>query len=108
MMEWLVESSIRFYLGAAVIAFGAWLSARGGRMEWGAIRMSATDPGKSLALMQAFRVCIIGLSLATLGVAWLAQSLWLAILAAVVLGEETFESTMAIGAIRRGRTLVCF
>jgi hypothetical protein len=49
--------------------------------------------------MHAFRVAIIGISFAALGLAWATEQLWLAIIALVVLGEETFESTMAIGAM---------
>lgn len=104
-MEILIESSLRVYQASILLAGGAWILAIGLRREVRAIRLSAADPAKSLALMQAFRVAIIGLCMAALGLAWLTQTFWLAILALVVGGEETFESTMAIGAIspRSGR-----
>jgi hypothetical protein len=53
--------------------------------------------------MQAFRLAIIGVSFATLAIAWATEMLWLAILSLVVLGEETFETTMAIGAMNYGK-----
>ena len=69
---------------------------RGLRREHSAIHLPWSDPQKPFALMGAFRVAIIGLCVAVLGLSWAAEQLWLAIIALIVLGEETFESTMAL------------
>ena len=50
-----------------------------------------------------FRIAIAGLAALSLAIAWASETLWLAILALVVLGEETFETTMAIAAMNYGR-----
>lgn len=100
-MEWVIELPVRFYPSLAMMVVGAWITVRGLRSEVWSIRMSAADPAKSMALMQSFRVCIIGLAVATLGIAWVTEQLWLALIAAAIGGEELFESSMAIGAMRR-------
>ena len=67
--------------------------------------MSWRDPAKTLAWMMGFRITVIGLAVAALGLAWLTQQLWLAILALIIGGEETLESTLALAAMRSGNTL---
>lgn len=101
-MEWVIEAPVRFYVSIAMMAVGGWIVVRGLRSEVRSIRMPAADPAKSMALMQSFRVCIIGLALLTLGIAWMTEQLWLALIAAAIGGEELFESSMAIGAMRAG------
>lgn len=102
-MEALFESAHRFYPATALLLGGGGVTVAG-LQRWSAtLRMSAADPAKSLAMMQAFRVWIIGLAIAALALAWMGQILWLAVLALAVGGEETFESTMAIGAMRYGK-----
>jgi hypothetical protein len=91
-------------IGAAFLAAVAlWVGLRGLRRYFAAAALPASDPSKSLALMYAFRIAIIGISVAALGIAWATEMLWLAIVSLVVLGEETFESTMAIGAMNYGK-----
>jgi len=102
-MEALFESVYRFYPAGALLLMGAGVTTAGLRRWATTLRMPAADPAKSLAMMQAFRVWIIGLAIAALAIAWMGQILWLAVLALAVGGEETFESTMAIGALRYGR-----
>lgn len=101
-MEWVIEAPVRFYASLAMMVVGAWVAVRGLRSEVRSIRMSPADPAKSMALMQSFRVCVIGLALVTLGIAWMAEQLWLALIAGAIAGEELFESSMAIGAMRAG------
>jgi hypothetical protein len=102
-MEHLLQSPTQYIGAAALAAVGIWFGTRGLRRYFAAIALPAGDAAKSLALMHAFRVAIIGISFATLGLAWATEQLWLAIIALVVLGEETFESTMAIGAMNYGK-----
>ena len=102
-MDALIESTYRFYPAAALMLTGGAVTVAGLRRWRVTLGMPATDPAKSLAMMQAFRVLIIGLAFAALALAWMGQVLWLAVLALAVGGEETFESTMAIGAMRYGR-----
>lgn len=101
-MEWVIELPVRFYPSLAMMVVGAWITVRGLRSEVRSIRLSAADPARSMALMQSFRVCIIGLALATLGIAWMTEQLWLALIAAAIGGEELLESSMAIGAMKAG------
>jgi hypothetical protein len=102
-MEWPTEAPILALMSGALILVGAVLTRVGIMREWRAIRMSAADPAKSLALMQSFRIAVIALSIAALGIGLLADQLWLIILALIIGGEEAFESTMAIGAMTRSR-----
>ena len=102
-MEYLLQPPMQ-YAGATILAvIGASMGVRGLRRYFTAAALPATDPAKSLALMHTFRIAIIGVSFATLGLAWATEMLWLAILSLVVLGEETFETTMAIGAMNYGK-----
>ncbi|MBI5289200.1 MAG: hypothetical protein HY873_09545, partial [Chloroflexi bacterium] len=83
-MEALIESTYRFYPASVLLPFGAGVTIAGLRRWAGTLRLPAADPAKSLAMMQAFRVWIIGLAIAALAVAWMGQILWLAVLALAV------------------------
>ena len=102
-MEYLLEPPTQ-YVGSALLAGAAlWIGIRGLRRYFAAAALPATNPSKSLDLMHSFRVAIIGISFAALSLAWATEMLWLAIVSLVVLGEETFETTMAIGAMNYGK-----
>jgi hypothetical protein len=102
-MEYLLEPPAQF-IGSAILAIaGCWFGVRGLGRYFAAAALPASNPTKSLDLMHAFRVAIIGISVASLGISWATEMLWLAILSLVVLGEETFETTMAIGAMNYGK-----
>jgi hypothetical protein len=102
-MELLLEHPTQYIGSTFLVAVALWIGVLGLRRYFAAVGLHAGDPARSLDLMHAFRVAIIGISLATLGIAWMSEMLWLAILSLVVLGEETFETTMAIGAMNYGK-----
>jgi hypothetical protein len=99
-MESLIDHPLRLWMAGALTAAGLVLLGRGLLRERSAIVLPWGDPRKPFALLSAFRVAIIGLSVAALGIAWATQQLWLVVLALIVLGEETFESSMALAALR--------
>jgi hypothetical protein len=72
-------------------------------LGWGTYttRQQERDPGKALALVQGFRVGIIGLSLAGIGAGWLWHSHWLLGLSLIIGGEELLESTVIITALKQ-------
>jgi hypothetical protein len=51
------------------------------------------------------RLSIIGLCLIALAAAWMWQVGWVAILALIILGEETLETTIMIYGLTRGPEL---
>lgn len=102
-MEYLLEPLVQYLGSAGLVAVALWIGVRGLRRYFTAAALPAGNPAKSLDLMQAFRIAIIGISFVALGIAWAVEWLWLAILALAVLGEETFETTMAIGAMNYGK-----
>ncbi len=63
------------------------------------------DSGKLLPWIKGFRLSIIGLALAGLGVAWGWHLTWLLVLTLAIGGEEILESSMVIFALRRGGRL---
>lgn len=66
-----------------------------------AARREARDPQRALALLRGFRVAIVGLALAGLGIAWCWQLGWLLGLSLIIGGEELLESTVVITALRQ-------
>ncbi len=105
-METLIELSWRDYPISALIALGIGLALWGLLMELNGLRGALRgDTGKLLTWIQGFRLSIIGLALAGLGVAWAWQLTWLLVLTLAIGGEETLESSIVIFALRRGRRL---
>ncbi len=105
-METLNELSWRVYPISALIALGIGLALWGLLMELNGLRGALRgDSGKLLLWIQGFRLSIIGLALAGLGVAWAWQLTWLLVLTLAIGGEETLESSIVIFALRRGRRL---
>ncbi len=102
----LIELSWRVYPISALIALGIGLALRGLVMGLNGLRGALRgDSGKLLPWIQGFRLSIIGLALAGLGVAWGWHLTWLLVLTLAIGGEETLESSMVIFGLRRGRRL---
>ncbi len=105
-METLIELSWRVYPISALIALGIGLALWGMLMVVNGLRDAlGGDSGKLLPWIQGFRLSIIGLALAGLGVAWGWHLTWLLVLTLAIGGEETLESSIVIFALRRGRRL---
>ncbi len=105
-METLIELSWRMYPISALIALGIGLALWGLLMELNGLRGALRgDSGKLLLWIQGFRLSIIGLALAGLGVAWAWHLDWLLVLSLAIGGEEILESSIVIFALRRGRRL---
>lgn len=103
-MDAIVEAAWRAYPSSAVLAAGMLLAARGVRTEIAGWREhDAFDPMRALLFVQGFRMAVIGLTLTGVGAAWLWQVEWLFWLSVIVMGEETFETTLVIGGLRYGQ-----
>lgn len=99
-MEELIYHPVRLWMSGAITAAGAPVLTRSLHRERSAIALPWADPRKPFSLLSAFRLAIIGLAVSALGLAWATQQLCLAVLALIVRGAETFESTMAPAAMR--------
>jgi len=105
-METLTELTWRVYPISSLIALGIGVELWGLIMELNGLRGALRgDSGKLLPWIQGFRLTIIGLALAGLGVAWAWHLTWLLVLTLAIGGEETLESSIVIFALRRGRRL---
>ncbi len=72
---------------------------------WRGLRLGSGglgDPVRNLRFVRGFRLTVIGLALVAIACAWLWHQQWLLILALVIGGEETLESSIHAYAIRRG------
>jgi hypothetical protein len=102
-MTELVNFSWRAYPAAMLIILGivgaVWSAHRGV-----ARARRVRDPLRALAIMQGFRIAIVGLAVAAIGAAWWWQIGWLFVLALVIGGEELLESTVVIAALKHGRS----
>jgi hypothetical protein len=99
LLSTLATVSWRAYPAAVLVALG--LAAA----VWSAYRGVARakrvrDPERALAIMQGFRISIVGLAAAAIGLAWWWQIGWLFVLALVIGGEELLESTVVILALK--------
>jgi hypothetical protein len=81
------------------------LAAYGLVRQWHGIVMPVRDPDKGLTWMVGFRLTIVGLAIAGVAAAWLWQSVFLLVLALLIGGGETFESSIDIFALRRERRI---
>lgn len=104
-MDTIIEATWRIYPASALIVAGAIILAYAARAAIAAARIDAFAGGKGLAFLTASRIAIIGLGALLLGVAWITQTLWLAVLVAIIGAGELFESTLDISGLRNSRTL---
>lgn len=65
--------------------------------------MPVRDPNKGLTWMIGFRLTIVGLAIAGVAAAWAWHSVFVLVLALLIGGGETFESSLDIFALKRGR-----
>lgn len=56
---------------------------------------------EALGWLRGFRLAVVGLCLAGIGVAWAGQILWLFVVSLGVLGEELLETSVMIEALKR-------
>jgi hypothetical protein len=70
-----------------------------------ALRISIWDTDRNIVWMAGFRAAIIGLAVTGAGVAWLAQQLWVLLIALAIGGEELLETSVLLYAMRRGRRI---
>lgn len=104
-MAELVEASWRIYPALALAVLGAALAAGGVRLGADGFRRPVQDPAKAVTVMRGFRRLVIGLALAGVGVAWIWGLAWLLAVSLVIGAGETFESSLDIFALERGRRL---
>lgn len=104
-MEAIVELSWRIYPSSVLLAIGASLAGYGAVVQYRGIVKPIRDPDKNLTWMRGFRMTIVGLAIAGTAAAWAWQSAFLLVLALLIGGGETFESSLDIFALRRGRRM---
>ena len=104
-MDIFVDLSWRIYPAAAVIAGGSTLAMFGALRGIRGIWLPIRDPSKNLTIITGFRLMVIGLALAGIAAAWAWHIVWLLVLALVIGGEETLESSIQAYALRRGERM---
>lgn len=104
-MEAIVELSWRIYPASTLLAAGAALALYGAVVQGRGIVKPIRDPDKNLTWMRGFRLTVVGLAVAGIAAAWAWQSVFLLVLALLIGGGETFESSLDIFALRRGRRM---
>ncbi len=98
-MDVLIDLSWRAYPAAVLLGTGSLLAIPGLYGFWAGMRPPYEHASKTLAALQAFRRGVIGLAVMGLGAAWIWQLDWLLVLALVIGGEETLESTIHVQAV---------
>lgn len=104
-MEAVVDLSWRIYPSLMLQSAGLALAVYGLVRQFRGIVMPVRNPDKGLTWMAGFRLTIVGLAVAGIAAAWLWQSVFLLVLALLIGGGETFESSLDIFALRRGRRM---
>ena len=103
MMDALIDLSWRVYPGGALLAMGAAIAIWGFVMELSGLRRAIGGRhSEILRFLQGFRLSVIGLAVASVGIAWTWHLTWLLVFALVIGGEEILESSVHIFAVRRG------
>ena len=88
------------WIAIAVIGAGTLFALYEAREGFRATRRYARDPERALALMQSFRLCVVGLALVGMGSAWICEIPVLLGLSLAIAGEELLESTVMIAALK--------
>jgi hypothetical protein len=101
LLDGFIQPSWHAYGAIVLIALGLAIVIWSLRRGAGTARRRVRDPGRALALVQGFRIGIIGLSLAGIGAAWLWQLEPLLVLSLIIGGEELLESSVVIAALKR-------
>lgn len=104
-METIVDLPWRAYPASVLLGGGALLAAYGLVRQIRGIVMPVRDPDKGLTWMVGFRLTIVGLAVAGVAAAWVWHSAFVLVLALLIGGGETFESSLDIFALRRGRRM---
>ncbi len=99
-MDTLLTLSWRAYPAGGLLVLGLALAVWGGCHGVSTAQREVRDPRRALALLQGFRILIIGLALAGIGAAWCWEIGWLLGLSMIIGGEELLESTVVITALR--------
>lgn len=102
-MDTIIDLSWRIYPASVLLGGGLLLTAYGLVRQFRGIVMPVRDPNKGLTWMVGFRLTIVGLAIAGVAAAWAWSSMFLLVLALLIGGGETFESSLDIFALRRGR-----
>jgi hypothetical protein len=103
MMESITESSWRLYPATTLGLAGIALVVYGIRWQIEGLCRSAHNSQSLLRALCGFRMMVIGIGLTGAAVAWQWTIVWLFALSVAVAGEETFESSVMIGALRHER-----
>ena len=99
----MIDLSWRGYPGGALVALGTVIAVWGFGMEIGGLRHAIGGRhSEILRFLLGFRLSVIGLAVASVGIAWNWHLTWLLVFALVIGGEETLESSVHIFAVRRG------
>ncbi len=88
------------YPAAALLVLGLALAVRGLQRCRVALPRPRSGAMQPLTWMRGFRLTVFGLALAGAGAAWLWGLDWLLALSLAIGGEETLETSIAIGALR--------
>lgn len=92
----------RVYPAAAMVLAGVMLTVRGLQRQAAARRAPAGTMEKPIRMMLGLRLVLIGIPLIAIAAGWVFQQAWLFWIGVVVAGEETFETTMLLAALREG------
>ena len=104
-MEAIVDLSWRIYPASLMLAAGSLLALYGCAVQFRGIKMPISEPSKNITWMRGFRLTIIGLAIAGIAAAWAWHLLWILVLALLIGGGETFESSLDIFALRNEKRL---
>ena len=100
-MDILIELSWKAYPAMALIVFGVVAVVWAMATAFGSFGRSARSRGDLLTVLGAFRVWVVGLAIAGIGISWALDLTWLFVLSAVFGGEELLESSVVIWVLRR-------
>ena len=89
-----------YWIAVALIAAGSCFALYEAREGFRATRRYRRDPERALALMQSFRLCVVGLAVVGMGSAWMWEVPILFGLSLAIAGEELLESTVMIAALK--------